>query len=64
MQIRSDEALARVTYRANRPDGREADLTLTMESERATVADAWRRLTEAFGQLDPMSLEIEVRRPA
>ena len=53
--------LARVTYRAMLTDGREADLRLAMPSEAATVVDAWRRLSAAYGAVDPRSIEIEVR---
>lgn len=56
--------LARVTYRATLPDGREAGLEFALAPEAATPADAWRRLTAVFGAIDVSTLEIEVRRRA
>lgn len=55
-------AVARVTYRATLPDGREADLELALDPETATVADAWRRLTALYGAFDPRTIEVEIRR--
>lgn len=50
-----------VTYRASTAGGGEAELRLAIAPEAATVADAWARLTAAFGNVDPTSLEIEIR---
>lgn len=50
-----------VTYRAMRRCGDEAELRLTIDPRRATVADAWRRLSKAYGDADPRTLEIEIR---
>lgn len=54
-------SLAYVTYRGTLTDGREVDLRFAMPEHEATVVDAWRRLTAAFGSIDPFSLEVEVR---
>jgi hypothetical protein len=54
-------SLAYVTYRGTLTDGREVDLRLAMPENEATVVDAWRRLTAAFGSIDPFSLEIEIQ---
>ena len=56
---------AAVTYRATDGD-RDLAMLLAIDPERATLADAWERLTAAFGAIDPSSIEIEIRqrRPA
>ena len=54
--------LAQVTYRATSSSGREVEVRLTLDPAAATVADAWSRLTGAHPSIDPMSLEIEIRR--
>ena len=56
---------AAVTYRASDGD-RDLAMLLAIDPERATLADAWERLTAAFGAIDPASIEIEIRerRPA
>ncbi|MBP7242041.1 hypothetical protein [Amaricoccus sp.] len=56
--------LARVTYRATLPDGREAGLEFALTPDAATPVDAWRRLTAVYGAIDVRTLEIEVRRRA
>jgi hypothetical protein len=38
------------------------EIHLAIEAKAATVTDAWSRLTGVHPDLDPMSLEIEVRR--
>ena len=38
-------------------------MQLAIAPERATLADAWMRLTEAFGAVDPRTIEIEIRPP-
>lgn len=54
-------SLAYVTYRATLTNGRDVELSLAMPETKATVVDAWRRLTATFGSIDPFSLEVEVR---
>jgi hypothetical protein len=51
---------AAVTYRASDGD-RDVAMLLAIDPERATLADAWERLTAAFGAVDPSSIEIEIR---
>ena len=51
---------AAVTYRASDGD-RDLAMLLAIDPERATLADAWERLTAAFGEIDPASIEIEIR---
>jgi hypothetical protein len=53
--------LARVTYRATVGGGREAAIHIVIVAEAATVADAWRRFTGIFEEVDPLSLEVEIR---
>ena len=48
---------AAVTYRASDGD-RDLAMLLAIDPERATLADAWERLTAAFGAIDPASIEI------
>ena len=43
--------------------GRDVAIQLAIAPDRATLADAWMRLTEAFGAVDPRSIEIEIRPP-
>jgi hypothetical protein len=52
---------AHVTYRAT-SGGQEVEIHLTMDPSAASIADAWSRLTEAYPAVDPLSLEIEIRR--
>jgi len=51
---------AAVTYRASDGD-RDLAMQLAIAPEQATLEDAWRRLTAAFGPIDPRSIEIEIR---
>ncbi|MBA3324118.1 MAG: hypothetical protein H0T41_02165 [Rhodobacteraceae bacterium] len=51
-------------YRASIAGGGEAEIRLSIAPEAATVADAWARLTAAYDDLDPTSLEIEIRQAA
>jgi hypothetical protein len=51
---------AAVTYRASDGD-RDLAMLLAIDPEQATLADAWQRLTAAFGAIDPSSIEIEIR---
>ena len=55
-------SFAHVTYRATSAGGREVEIHLTIDPSAASIADAWFRLTEAHPGVDPMSLEIEIRR--
>jgi len=52
---------AAVTYRANTATGREVEIQLAISPASATPADAWARLTAVHADLDPKSLEIEIR---
>jgi hypothetical protein len=58
---RSTEAFADITYRANRNDGREVVIRLRRAPEAATLADAWARFAALDPEVDPMSIEIEIR---
>ena len=51
---------AAVTYRASAGD-RDLAMQLAIDPDKATLADAWTRLTAAFGAVDPSSIEIEIR---
>jgi hypothetical protein len=51
---------AAVIYRAEAGD-RDVAIELAIAPDHATLADAWKRLTEAFGPVDPRSIEIEIR---
>lgn len=62
MELTKSKGLAQVTYRATGADGSEAELRFVADPGRATVADAWSRLTAVYGRVDPRTLEIEVRR--
>ena len=53
-------ACAAVTYRASAGD-RDVAMQLAISPDRATLADAWKRLTAAFGAVDPRTIEIEIR---
>jgi hypothetical protein len=55
-------SFAQVTYRATGPGGREVEIQLIIDPSAACIADAWSRLTEAYPAVDPLSLEIEIRR--
>jgi hypothetical protein len=52
---------AAVTYRCTLPSGREGVISLRLRPEAATLADAWLRLTTRFGDVDPRTIEIEIR---
>jgi hypothetical protein len=56
-----ERALARVTYRATVGNGRPASIELRLPPEAATVADAWARFSAIFEDVDPRSLEVEIR---
>jgi hypothetical protein len=58
---RASETVADITYRANAIDGREIVVRLQRAPEAATLADAWARLVAIEPNVDPMSIEIEVR---
>jgi hypothetical protein len=51
---------AAVTYRASAGD-RDLAMQLAIDPARATMDDAWRRLTAVFGEIDPTTIEIEIR---
>jgi hypothetical protein len=53
-------ACAAVTYRASAGD-RDVAIQLAIAPDRATLGDAWARLTAAFGPIDPRTIEIEIR---
>jgi hypothetical protein len=55
---------AYVIYRATSSRGRELEVHLAIAAEAATVQDAWSRLTRICPDVDPTSLEIEVRHEA
>jgi hypothetical protein len=61
---RASETVADITYRANAIDGREIVVRLQRTPEAATLADAWARLVAIEPNVDPMSIEIEVREAA
>jgi hypothetical protein len=56
-----DAERAQVVYRASRPSGHVVEIRLAIDANAATVTDAWSRLTDVHPDVDPMSLEIEVR---
>lgn len=60
----SEDHRAEVTYRANRQGGAEVELKLWTIPAAATIADAWARLSTAYPDIDPTSLEVEIRRIA
>jgi hypothetical protein len=59
--LATEAAAFAVVYRATVADGREAELRLRTDPESATLADAWARLSACYGQVDPRSIEIELR---
>jgi hypothetical protein len=61
MRSREHQACARVIYRATVSGGMEASIEASMIPEAATLADAWARLTSLYGEVNPYSLEIEIR---
>ena len=52
---------AAVTYRCTLPSGSDRELRLRLRPEAATLSDAWLRLTARFGDVDPTTIEIEIR---
>jgi hypothetical protein len=62
MQTR--HGLADVTYRAMRADRSEVALKLRLAPDAATVVDAWQRLKAIHADVDPRSLEVEIRETA
>lgn len=52
---------AAVTYRCTLAGGREGAISLRLRPEAATLSDAWLRLTARFGDVDPTTIEIEIR---
>jgi hypothetical protein len=57
----TNAAPAHVVYRASRSSGRMVEIHLAIAPAAATVADAWSRLTAVHPDVDPTSLEIEIR---
>ena len=56
---------AAITYRATLAKGRDVELHLVMPPQLATLADAFARLNVCYRNVDPRSIEIEIRsRPA
>lgn len=55
------QPLADVTYRATVAGNREAELRLRMPLAAASAADGWARLSAVFAEVDPMTMEIEIR---
>jgi hypothetical protein len=53
-----------VTYRATVAGGAQAEIRLRTTFARATLADAWGRLTALYRDVDPRSIEIELRERA
>ena len=43
------------------PSGSDRELRLRLRPEAATLSDAWLRLTARFGDVDPTTIEIEIR---
>lgn len=52
---------AAVTYRATRPSGEEVEIRLVANPDLATAARAWAALCAVHGDVDPRSIEIEIR---
>jgi hypothetical protein len=50
-----------VTYRGTSIGGKQAEVRLKSTYAAATLADAWGRLSELFEDVDPRSIEIEIR---
>ena len=50
-----------VTYRGTAKGGRQAVFQLRTTYAAATLADAWTCLTALHGEVDPRSIEIELR---
>ena len=62
MLIDDHKGCAAVTYRATSADGAELEMRLVLPPARASLFDAWTRFTALHGEIDPTSLEVEVRR--
>ncbi len=62
MQINDCGVCAAVTYRANLASGQGVEMSLVLPPARATLLDAWSRLNAAYDEVDPTSLEVEIRR--
>ena len=58
----NSSGFASITYRAMCAGGQEVEIHLTIDPSAASIADAWSRLTGAYAAVDPMTLEIEIRR--
>ena len=58
----NSSGFANITYRAMCAGGQEVEIHLTIDPSAASIADAWSRLTGAYAAVDPMTLEIEIRR--
>ena len=52
---------AHVTYRGTTAAGHEVEVRLVMHARKASVTDAWARLTAAYCWVEPTSLEVEIR---
>jgi hypothetical protein len=52
---------AAITYRGSRPCGAEVELHLVIDPNFATVARAWAALSAIHPDIDPRSIEIEIR---
>ena len=62
---RSDDqesVLYDVTYRGTGAGGRQAEIRLRTSFAAATLADAWTRFIELEVEVDPRTIEIELRR--
>ena len=62
MQLDDYRGCAAVTYRATSASGTELEMRLVLPPARATLFDAWTRFTAIHGEVNPTSLEVEVRR--
>ena len=63
---RSDDqgnVLYDVTYRGTGAGGRQAEIRLRTSYDAATLADAWTRFIALDVEVDPRTIEIELRRP-
>ena len=63
MSLSQQPSLAQVTYRATVGGGREAEIRFEADPAAASLADAWARFTARYAEVDPRSLEIEIREP-
>jgi hypothetical protein len=53
-----------VIYRGSTSKGTQAEFRLRRTFAAATLADAWERLSEIHGGIDPRTIEIELREPS